>query len=163
LLIADAVRCSRKFGDAISETELQSALDEVTRNRVTTELAKPAKDDSALRGDLKLEASWSLPVDLDLAVLDVDGRRASWLGAPTRAVISAANVTARGREELALSGAKPGEYVIEITRAEPSGSVAGEILVTAAGSKRRIPFVLSEARTSVALVKLKMVSRLVPL
>jgi tetratricopeptide (TPR) repeat protein len=162
-LIADAVRCSRQSGDSVAEAELQSALDEATRVRVTAELAKPATDDAALRGDLKLEASWTLPVDLDVSLIDSEGHRISWLGAPTRAVISANHVIARGREGLAVRGAKPGEYMVELTRAEASGPVSGEIAITAAGTTRRVPFLLQDARTSVALVNLKMVSRLVPI
>ena len=77
-----------------------------------------------------------------------DGQRVSWLGAPTRELISARDVLDRGREGLALNGAKPGEYAIEIVRSDGySGTVHGELRVFAAGETRRIPFTLDGQRT----------------
>jgi len=70
----------------------------------------------------------------------------------------------RGREGLALNGAKPGQYAIEIVRSGDSvGPVHGELSVFVAGEARRIPFTLDGQRLTVALAEIKMVPRLVPL
>ena len=50
------------------------------------DLADIFPDDQALRGDLRLEAHWLGDADLDLALVDPDGHRVSWLGAPPRGV-----------------------------------------------------------------------------
>ncbi len=101
---------------------------------------------------------------MDLAILHPDGQRVSWLGAPTRELISARDVLSRDREGLALNGAKPGEYAIEVVRSGGyTGTVRGELRVFAAGETRRIPFTLDGPRLTLALAEIKMVSRLVPL
>jgi hypothetical protein len=88
----------------------------------------------------------------------------SWLGAPTRAVISARDVTARDREGLAVRGAKPGEYLVEVVRAQNGDApLSGELLVSAAGATRRVPFTLSGTRERVALIRLRMTAHLEPL
>ncbi|HTA89866.1 MAG TPA: hypothetical protein VK745_09835, partial [Polyangiaceae bacterium] len=85
-------------------------------------------------------------------------------GAPTHEVISARDVLDHGREGLALNGAKPGEYTVEIVRsAGGSGPIHGELTVFAAGETRRIPFTLEGQRMTVALAEIKLVPRLVPL
>jgi hypothetical protein len=100
---------------------------------------------------------------LDLSLLDTEGHRVSWLGADTRSVISARDATSTSREGLALRGAAPGEYVIELTRGSGPGSTNGEIVVTIAGTTRRIPFSFDGDRKAVALLRVSMQSRLVPL
>ena len=116
-------------------------VDEKTARQATSLAAAAASDDTRLLGDLRVEATWSDDADLDLAILHPDGQRVSWLGAPTRELISARDVLARGREGLALNGAKPGEYAIEIVRSGGgSGTVRGELTVFAAGETRHLPF-----------------------
>jgi hypothetical protein len=88
----------------------------------------------------------------------------SWLGAPTREVISARDVLDHGREGLALNGAKPGEYAVEIVRSSgAAGPVHGALTVFAAGVSQRVPFTLEGQRMTVALAEIKMVPRLIPL
>ena len=89
-----------------------------------------------LPSDLRVEATWfGGDQDLDLALIDPDGNRVSWLGAPTKAVISATDVVSTNREALSLRGAKTGEYVIEIVRSSSAGGpVRGEVTVTVAGN-----------------------------
>ena len=87
----------------------------------------------------------------------------SWLGSPGRAVISARDVTARDREGLAIRGAKPGEYLVELVRSRAGGpAISGELTVNAAGATRRVPFRLTGTRDRVALIRLRMVSHLEP-
>lgn len=162
-LLADAVRCARETGAAASADELLLAADAATRSLAETKLAQAASDDRALKGDLRVEAGWSGNTDLDLALIDPDGHRVSWLGAPTRAVISARDVTSRSTETLALSGGKPGEYAIELVRVGTGERASGEITITVAGTTRRVPFTLDGDRVKVAIAKIGMRSKLVPL
>src|SRR5262249_56425113 len=119
------------------------------------------------RGDLRVEASWSGgDADLDLAILDPRGQRVSWFGGPTRAALSARDAVSLGREAIALRGAGPGEYVIEIARAggEDDGEIIrGDVMVTVAGTRQRLPFTLRGAHARVALANIALVPRLVPL
>ncbi len=163
-LLADALRCARGGNASRWASDALSLVDEKTARLAETLAAAPAPDDSRLLGDLRLEATWSEDADLDLALLHPDGHRVSWLGAPTHEVISARDVLDHGREGLALNGAKPGEYTVEIVRsAGGSGAVHGELMVFAAGETRRIPFTLEGQRMTVALAEIKLVPRLVPL
>jgi len=163
-LLADALRCSRNEGEAHWVSDALSLVDEKLARRATTLASAPGPDESRLLGDLRVEATWSNDADLDLAILHPDGQRVSWLGAPTRELISARDVLDHGREGLALNGAKPGQYAIEIVRSGGfSGTVRGELTVFAAGETRRIPFTLDGQRATLALAEIKMVSRLVPL
>jgi Mg-chelatase subunit ChlD len=163
-LLADALRCARGGNASRWASDALSLVDEKTARAAEALASAPAPDDTRLTGDLRVEATWSDGVDLDLALLHPDGHRVSWLGAPTRELISARDVLDRGREGLALTGAKPGEYVVEIVRsAGGTGPVRGELTVFAAGETRRIPFTLDGERLTVALAEIKMVPRLVPL
>jgi hypothetical protein len=78
-------------------------------------------------------------------------------------VISARDAISTVREGLALRGAMPGEYVVELTRGGGAGSAQGELLVSIAGTTRRVPFSFDGDRKAVALVRIDMRSRLVPL
>lgn len=161
-LLADAVRCARETGEHGLADELLENADAKVRERALATLSKANPNESELRGDLRLEASWEGDVELDLGLIDPDGYRISWLGAPTRAVISARDVVARAREGLALRGGKPGEYVVEIVRAEGSGRARGTLMIFAAGATRRLPFVLEGDRQTLALVRIGTREKLVP-
>jgi hypothetical protein len=161
--VADAVRCARTIGMAVVADALLDAASADDRARIEQRLNQPAPDDALLSGDLRMEATWSGGPDLDLSLLDTDGHRVSWLGAATRAVISARDATSTSREALALRGAAPGEYVIELTRGAGSGGTTGELVVTIAGTVRRIPFSFDGDRKAIALLRITMQPRLVPL
>jgi hypothetical protein len=139
-----------------------AAVDE-DRAALDRELQKMPADFGELRGDVRLEATFSGGPDLDLSLIDTEGHRISWLGAATRSVISARDVTSTSREGLSLNGAAPGEYVVELTRGSGSGAARGELVITVAGSVRRIPFDFDADRKAVALLRIRMVPRLVPL
>ena len=125
-------------------------------------LGAPAANDRELRGDLRVEASWSGGMDLDLALVHPDGHRVSWLGAPTRSVITARDVTSSSTEGLALNNSRAGEYVVEVVRAAGSGRAIGEVIVTAAGTTRRVPFTLDGTRASIAVATISVRQVLVP-
>jgi hypothetical protein len=162
-LVADAVRCARTIGMTAVADALLDAASANDRTGIEQRLNQPASDDTLLTGDLRLEATWSGGPDLDLSLLDTDGHRVSWLGAATRSVISARDATSTSREGLALRGAAPGEYVIELTRGAGSGGTTGELVVTIAGTVRRIPFNFDGDRKAIALLRITMQPRLVPL
>jgi tetratricopeptide (TPR) repeat protein len=162
-LVADAVRCSRASGMPEIADALLAAASAIARSGIEQYVAQTPVDDSLLSGDLRLEASWSGGPDLDLSLLDTDGHRVSWLGAGTRSVISARDATSNSREGLALRGAAPGEYVVELTRGAGAGDTQGELVITIAGSVRRVPFSFDGDRKAVALLRISMQPRLVPL
>jgi hypothetical protein len=162
-LLADAVRCARNSGETELAERLLAGVGDPARKSAEMRATQLASPDSELGGDLRLEASWTSGVDLDLSLLDPDGNRVSWLGAPGKAVISARDATSAGAEALALRGAKPGQYLIEVVRPAGGPAVSGTLTVTAAGTIRRIPFTLDSTRAALAVVNLKMRSRLVPL
>lgn len=162
-LLAEAVSCGRRTGEARLVDEMLSAAEERIRKAAEGQLSKFDAQKDELSGDLKLEASWfGGDADLDLALIDPDGNRVSWLGAPTKAVISAVDVSSTQREGLALRGAKPGEYVIEVVRGSGSSPVRGEVVVNVAGARRVVPFFLNGNRETVGIAKINMESRLVP-
>jgi len=163
-LLADALRCARGGTASRWASEALGLADEKTAHAAEALADSPGPDDTRLVGDLRVEATWSENADLDLALLHPEGHRVSWLGAPTRELISARDVLARDREGLALNGAKPGEYVVEIVRSAGSADpVHGDITVFAAGETRRIPFTLEGDRMTIAIASIKLVPRLVPL
>jgi hypothetical protein len=162
-LVADAVRCARATNMPEVAEALLAAARAGDRDAIERRLQQPAPDEAALSGDVRLEASWNGGSDIDLSLLDTDGHRVSWLGAGTRSVISARDATSTVREGLALRGAMPGEYVVELTRGSGAGSARGELLVTIAGATRRVPFSFDGERKAVALVRIDMRSRIVPL
>ncbi len=161
LLVSDAVRCARNG----AMPEIAEALLSSASNRAAVEqlAAQSAADPSLLSGDVRLEASWSGGPDLDLSLLDVEGHRISWLGAATRSVISARDTLSESRESLALRGAAPGEYVVELTRGAGAGAAQGELTISVAGSTRRVPFSFDGDRKAIGLLRLSMQPRLVPL
>ncbi len=160
----EAVRCGRSTGESEMVDDMLGSADEKVRKAAQARLDKAKDHSNELRGDLRLEATWSSGGhDLDLALLHPDGHRVSWLGAPTRSVITATDVTSNSREGLALRGGQPGEYVIEVVRAQGSGPVSGTVQVTAAGTKQSIPFTLDGNRVTLGVAKIRMQSRLVPL
>lgn len=160
-LVTDAVRCARAIGLSAVAEALLDASSASNRSGIEQRLSQAATDDALLSGDLRLEASWNGGPDLDLSLLDTEGHRVSWLGADTRSVISARDATSTSREGLSLRGAAPGEYVLELTRGSGPGSTNGEIVVTIAGTVRRIPFSFDGDRKAVALLRVSMQSRLV--
>jgi tetratricopeptide (TPR) repeat protein len=162
-LVAEAVRCARNTGMPEIADALLSAAGAADRASIEQRAEQRPADDAALSGDLRLEANWSGGADIDLSLLDTEGHRVSWLGAGTRSVISARDAVSTTREGLALRGAAPGEYVIEITRGSGTGAAQGELTISIAGTTRRVPFSLDGDRRAVALLRITMQPRLVPL
>jgi tetratricopeptide (TPR) repeat protein len=162
--LAEALRCLGETGKGELARALRvSAAEGVLR--VAERLLEKARPGNLLSGDLRVSASWNGGdgVDLDLGLIDPDAYRVSWLGAPTRAVISATNVVSTKEEELALRGGKPGEYVLEVSRMRGVGKVEGMIHVNVAGTQRQIPFSLTDDRAVLAVLRITTAPRLVPI
>ena len=158
--LVEAVRCSRSTqGRRIAEVLLQNASEQI-RKAAEKRLEKD-EFDSGLSGDFRIEAHWNDDVDVDLSILHPDGHRVSWLGAPTRSVITATDVLSREREGLALRGARAGEYVIEIVRGEGSGTVQGTLVVTLGTLRREVPFHLETDRVSIGVARIQMKEKLI--
>ncbi|MCC6217317.1 MAG: FecR domain-containing protein [Polyangiaceae bacterium] len=161
-ILADAVRCGRETGESELASDLLAAAEPEVRRAAEAELARTPQSDE-LSGDLRVEATWSEEADLDLAILTPEGHRVSFLGAPTRQVITARDATSTRGEGLALRAAPAGEYVIEIVRARGEGPVSGTVTLTAAGARRTLPFRLTGSRLTLGIAKIRLESRLVPL
>jgi tetratricopeptide (TPR) repeat protein len=169
--VADAIRCARAAGQYELADDLLAAAEPKAAGTIRSLLDRPERDDDGLRGDLRVEAAWSGGGDLDLAILDPRGQRVSWFGGPTRATVSARDAVSPGREAIALRGAGAGEYVIEIGRLlgdddgadDAGGIVRGELTVSVAGTRQRVPFTLRGGHARVALASITLVPRLVPL
>ncbi len=159
--LSEAVRCTRGTGHrSLADLLLQNAA-EAARQSATRTLDEAPPEDK-LSGDFRLEARWNTDVDLDLSLLHPDGHRVSWLGAPTHSVITATDVLSRGREGLALRGAKAGDYVVEVARADGSSPVQGTLVVTIGDTRREVPFVLEGERAVVGVAHVRINERLVP-
>jgi tetratricopeptide (TPR) repeat protein len=167
--IAEAVRCARSEGMSELAEALQRDAGEPLQAAIERALGRsPAAP--ALVGDVQLTADWSRRfgrgVDLDVALIDAQGRRLSWLGSPTKTPISARDVTSDDREALALSNLPAGEYLVELTRAsddDPGETVSGELTLKLVGETRKIPFALTGPRAVVGSVRVYFTSRLVPI
>ncbi|HKO94798.1 MAG TPA: hypothetical protein VJU61_26770, partial [Polyangiaceae bacterium] len=163
-LVAEGVRCSREVGQSGWADDLLGALTPQVLQEVQRLQAQPRPSDE-LSGDLRVQADWQGAThDLDLVIVHPDGYRVSWLGAPTRAVISATDVLSVHREGLALRGAEAGQYGIELVRSTPtSGSVRGTLELLVGKERRTLPFVLEGDRLRVATAQLRLAARLVPI
>lgn len=151
--VARAVRCEEALGHAKSAerfrrtfaTPAQKSALEAAINRVGAE-----KADSA-RGDVVVSATWEGGEDLDLGVLDPTGARSSVVSRTPGVRVVDAN--GRGHEELGISNAKAGTFVIEVTRAtRGTRPVTGNVKITSGGVTKAVPFVLSGDRVVVGRV-----------
>ena len=163
--VAEAVRCARVTQrDVLATTLLSDVTSTPVRARVDRELAKSTTDRERLRGDVRVEATWDADVDLDVALIGKNGQRYSWLGDP-KGRVSARDATSNRSETLALFNAPSGEYLVEMTRANPGDDdvpVRGQLRIRAAGTSRSIPFVMSGARTSAGRIRVYYTSHLEP-
>jgi vault protein inter-alpha-trypsin-like protein/FecR-like protein/VWA domain-containing protein len=166
-LVADAVRCSRSQGmlDLASRIELDTT--DKVREAVTRLLVAPNPAQRPLAGDVQVSAEWSGGADLDVALIDAQGKRTSWMGSPSKATTTARDVTSQRNETLAISALPQGNYVVEISRAGGQGadtasSIRGEVTLRLGGDVRKLPFTLAGPRAEVGTVRVFFTSRLVP-
>lgn len=147
---ADALRCA-----APSQGErLRLGLAPELLRKVDRLVDSPAPQ-TRVTGPFRLEATFE-GGDVDLAVVDPDGRVVSWLGG---ADLQASGVVASERESLAFKGRQNGRWQILAVRRPESGperpdahddrdgAVHGTLRITAHGASRRIPFTIGAEDT----------------
>ena len=161
--LVEAVRCSRDTENMwLADTLLGNAADSV-RQQAEKVLERSPEPSGALSGDLRVEATWSSDADIDIALVTPDGQRVSWLGTPTRQVITARDVISRSGEGLAYRNAPAGSYVIELVRVSGSGTVHGNLSLTIADLRRNVPFTLKDDRAVAGIATISVVPKLIPL
>ncbi|WP_437482258.1 VIT domain-containing protein [Sorangium sp. So ce1014] len=176
-LVAAAVRCAGEGGMSELAGQLRLDLTSDVRALVDSRLARPDAPPSAdLPGDVRLSAEWTGGADLDLALIDAQGRRLSWMGSTLGPLgVRSRDATSTRSESLALRSLPKGSYIVEIARASagdgasPSalsgapGAVRGELTLRLAGETRKVPFTLEGARVELGTVRVFFTSRLVPI
>ncbi|WP_437732845.1 VIT domain-containing protein [Sorangium sp. So ce1335] len=172
-LVAAAIRCAGEGGMSELASQLRLDVTSAIRAEVDRRLAQPdAAPPAGLQGDVQLSAAWSGGADLDLALIDAQGRRLSWMGSTLGSVgVRSRDATSTRAESLALRNLPRGSYVVEIARASTGdgasppgapGVVRGELTLRLAGETRNVPFTLEGARREIGTVRVFFTSRLVP-
>lgn len=168
-LLADALRCADRRGQSELVAAMKRTADPAVRTAaervLVTRGPDPAGAAPVLAGDIRLTADWQGNDDLDVALVDAQGRRLSWMGAPAKIGATARDTRSLRTETLALAGLPSGRYLLEVTRAggrAGGAPVRGEITLTLAGETRRVPFVLEGDRLELGVVRVFFQSRLVP-
>ncbi|MEP7119785.1 MAG: T9SS type A sorting domain-containing protein, partial [Byssovorax sp.] len=151
--------------DLASRIELDTT--DKVREAMTRLLVAPNPAQRPLTGDVQVSAEWSGGSDLDVALIDAQGKRTSWMGSPGKATTTARDVTSQHNETLAVSALPQGNYVVEISRAggvgaDTASSVRGEVTLRLGGDVRKLPFTLAGPRAEVGTVRVFFTSRLVP-
>jgi hypothetical protein len=113
---------------------------------------------------MQVTAEWTGGDDIDIALIDAQGRRISWLGSPSKVGVSARDVINTRTEKIAFLGLPSGNYLIEVSRAgSGQGNVIrGDLTLQLAGETRRVPFSLTGDRAEVGTMRVFFTSRLVP-
>ena len=167
--VAAAVSCARAQGMADLADAIRRDVDDKTRDAAdkqitTTAAAQPV---TAVRGDVQVTADWTGAGDIDVALIDPQGKRMSWLGGTNgKVTVTALNATSTRTESLGFLGLGSGTYVVEVTRAAGDAGtepVRGELtLRLPGGGTRKVPFLLTGARAEVGTLRVFFESKLVP-
>jgi len=166
--VAAAFRCTQDQGMSGVAQALMSGSPSDLRDRIdTASRSLKLADVPALLGDVRVTATWNTPADLDIALVDKNGRRFSWLGSVVNSIgVTAKDAASSSTETLAVSGLQSGTYRLEVVRASTdrgTDPIRGEVAMTLPGGEvRRIPFTVSGPRTDVGTVRVFFTSRLVP-
>ena len=164
-LVAAAIACSRTQGQLDLASVLREDAGEKVRDAVDRLLLAAPPAAPPMLGDVQVSATWSGGVDLDLALVDAQGKRTSWLGSPSKATVTSRDADSLGAESLAISALPQGSYVVEVTRAagkDSSDSIHGEVTLRLGGEVRKVPFTLSGPRAEVGTVRVSFSSHLEP-
>jgi hypothetical protein len=168
-IVASAVSCARAQGMADLADAIRRDLDDKTRDAVDKQIttAVAVQPATAVRGDVQITADWGSAADIDIALIDAQGKRMSWLGGTnSKVTVSALNATSSRSESLGFLGLGSGSYIIEITRAagvDSNDVVRGDVTLRMPGAgTRKIPFTLAGARAEVGTLRVFFESKLVP-
>jgi hypothetical protein len=163
--VADAVRCSRAQGQSELASRLEVDAGEKIRTALEAAIAA-APVTKNLAGDVQVSAEWTGGEDLDISIVDAQGKRTSWMGTQLKnTLVTARDVTATGRESLAVQNLPSGSYLVEISRASGGDSgpaVHGDMTLKLGNETRKVAFNLTSARAEVGTVRVFFTSRLVP-
>jgi hypothetical protein len=165
-LVAAAITCARAQGSSDLASVLRLDTSDKVRDAVDKLLASPASSKPAVRGDVQISAEWSGGMDLDVALIDAQGKRTSWLGSASRATLTARDVTSTRSETLELAGLPQGNYVLEVSRAagrDTGDTARGEVTLRLNGEVKKVPFVLTGARAELGTVRVFFTSHLEPI
>jgi hypothetical protein len=158
-----AISCERQEGRSASADRWLVGLKDTQRTAVQTALSTvEQKRIENPNGDIVVSATWSGGADLDLALVDPSGRRASAVTRMKGAKVEGA--TARDHETLALASTDGGSFAVEIVRADMTNTapVAGNVTIKAFGQTKSVPFTLTGARTQLGRVDVRWEEELVP-
>lgn len=162
-LLAAAVSCARSQGVIDVATALRFDASDKVREAMD-KLAAASTTIKTPRGDMTISAEWIGGADVDIGLIDAQGKRTSWLGSATKGTVNGRDVKSTRNEALEISGLPQGNYVVEITRVgNGSEPVRGDVTVRFGGEVTRLPFNLLGPRTEVGTVRVFFTSRLVPL
>lgn len=165
-LVAEAIRCANAQGMPDLASLLRLDASETARASIEKLLAEtPPSPATNVRGDVQISAEWNGGADVDIALIDAQGRRISWLGSTSKATVSARDTTSLRAEQLGLVNLPSGNYVLEVSRAsDESTPVRGEITLRMPGNEtRKVPFTLNGPRAEVGTLRVFFTSRLVPI
>jgi hypothetical protein len=163
--VAAAITCARAQGMSELASVLRLDTTDKVREAVDKLVASPPPASSALRGDVQITADWTGGADLDVALIDAQGKRTSWLGSPLKATVSARDVSSAAHETLDIVNLPQGNYVVEIARAsgrDSGDTIRGELTLRLGNETRKVPFTLTGPRAEVGTVRVFFTSRLVP-
>jgi len=148
---AAAVRCGAR------EARVLSGLEEKLRAKVERSLERDPKP-VRVSGPYRLDASWDASVDLDLVVVTPQGRVVSWQGG---ADVSVDDVDSLEGEKLSFKGSDNGRWQVFVVRHDEAdhARVEGALRITAHGTTRRIPFVVSEEENVLSVADIDVASK----
>ncbi|AKV01908.1 hypothetical protein AKJ09_08571 [Labilithrix luteola] len=162
--VARAVSCERAQGRGTSADRWLAGLKDLQRTAVSSALAKTdaAKAEST-NGDVVVVATWEGGADLDVALIDPSGRRASVVTRMKGARVEGGQSS--DHETLALTSGDAGSFVVEVVRGSSlaNAAVRGKVAIRAFGQTQTVPFTLTASRVQVARVDVRWEQELVRL
>ncbi|MBK8254178.1 MAG: FecR domain-containing protein [Polyangiaceae bacterium] len=166
--VAAAISCARSVGMSDLAETVRRDLDAKTRDAVEKAITTTvASTTQTVRGDVRVTADWTGGGDVDIALIDSQGKRMSWLGGTnSKVTVSASNATGSSSETLGFLGLGSGSYIIEVSRAagtDVNVPISGDVtIVMPGGGSRKVHFNLNGARTEIGTVRVFFESKLVP-
>ncbi|MFK7985640.1 MAG: VIT domain-containing protein [Sandaracinaceae bacterium] len=160
--VGAAMRCERELGRTEASARILNSVREASVRRTAERVAGQEARSRGFSGDFTIDASWDGGQDLDLTIVTPQGTRLSWMGGRTTVVGDRASSTEG--ERLGLRWTAPGTYLVEVHRTDPNdtGVVRGRLQIRALGQRQTVAFTLSGEQETVARVRVRRESQLVP-
>jgi tetratricopeptide (TPR) repeat protein len=151
-------------GEKLGPAELGKVARALAAARSSALAYPPAFAAGRIGGPLVARATWTAPVDLDLAIVTPRGQRLSALHTLRSGGVLVDSRDGASAEILQLAGLPNGEYRLEIGRAQADASAAGitgTVLIQAGGKRQTIAFSLgAESPRAIARIKVERLYRL---